>query len=73
MKRFIEAADRTQVNLLPDCLDDYIGEDNPVRAIDAFVGELDLKALGFDGADPRPPGDRPTTQRFCSGFTSTAT
>jgi len=56
MKRFIEAADRTQVNLLPDCLDDYIGEDNPVRAIDAFVGELDLKALGFDGADPAATG-----------------
>ena len=56
MKRFIEAADRTQVNLLPDCLDDHIGEDNPVRAIDAFVGELDLKALGFDGADPAATG-----------------
>ena len=56
MKRFIEAADRTQVNLLPDCLDDYIGEDNPVRAIDAFVAELDLKALGFDGADPAATG-----------------
>ena len=56
MKRFIEAADRTQVNLLPDCLDDYIGEDNPVRAIDAFVAELDLKALGFDGTDPAATG-----------------
>jgi transposase len=56
MKRFIEAADRTQVILLPECLDDYIGEDNPVRAIDAFVAELDLKALGFDGADPATTG-----------------
>ena len=56
MKRFIEAADRTQVTLLPECLDDYIGEDNPVRAIDAFVAELDLKALGFGGADPAATG-----------------
>ena len=56
MKRFIEGAERSQVNLLPECLDDYIGEDNPVRAIDAFVVELDLKALGFNGADPALTG-----------------
>ncbi len=42
MKRFIEGEHRTQITLLPDCLDDYIAEDNPVRAVDAFVGELDL-------------------------------
>ena len=56
MKRFIEGEDRTQVTLLPDCLDDYIAEDNPVRAVDAFVEELDLKALGFAGADPAVTG-----------------
>jgi transposase len=56
MKRFIEGAERRQGSLLPECLDDYIGEDNPVRAIDAFVTELDLKALGFDGADPAVTG-----------------
>jgi transposase len=56
MKRFIEGEDRTQVTLLPDCLDDYIAEDNPVRAVDAFVEELDLKALGFAGADPAATG-----------------
>ena len=56
MKRFIEGAERNQVDLLPECLNDYIGEDNPVRAIDAFVEELDLKALGFDGADPAVTG-----------------
>ena len=50
MKRFIEGQDRSQVTLLlPECLDDYIGEDNPVRVVDAFVDELDLEALGFEG------------------------
>src|SRR5512141_696536 len=56
MKRFIEGEDRTQVTLLPECLDDYIAEDNPVRAIEAFVEELDLKLLGFTGADPAATG-----------------
>jgi transposase len=56
MKRFIEGEDRSQATLLPEYLDDYIGEDNPVRAVDAFVGELDLNALGFKGADPAVTG-----------------
>ena len=56
MKRFVEGEDRTQVTLLPECLDDYIAEDNPVRAIDAFVEELDLKQLGFAGADAAATG-----------------
>ncbi len=56
MKRFIEGQDRTQISLLPQCLDDYIAADNPVRAIDAFVEELDLKELGFDGAEPAVTG-----------------
>jgi transposase len=56
MKRFIEGEDRTQTVLLPACLDDYIAEDNPVRAVDAFVEELDLRALGFAGADPAVTG-----------------
>jgi hypothetical protein len=42
MKRFIEGEDRQQVTLLPECLDDFIGEDNPVRVIDVFVEELNL-------------------------------
>ena len=49
MKRFIEGEDRSQVTLLPECLDDYIGGDNPVRVVDAFVDELDLGELGFGG------------------------
>jgi transposase len=56
MKRFIEGEDRHQVTLLPECLDDYIGEDNPVRVVDAFVEELDLHALGFEGVDPAATG-----------------
>jgi transposase len=47
MKRFIEGADRGQWTLLPESLDDWIAEDNPVRAIDAFVDALDLAELGF--------------------------
>jgi transposase len=47
MKRFIEGADRGQRTLLPESLDDWIAEDNPVRAIDAFVDALDLAELGF--------------------------
>ncbi len=56
MKRFIEGADRHQVTLLPECLDDYVGEDNPVRIVDAFVNELNLQALGFEGANPAATG-----------------
>ena len=56
MSRFIEGQDRQQATLLPECLDDFIGEDNPVRVVDAFVAELDLAALGFDGAAPAETG-----------------
>jgi len=49
MSRFVEGQDRQQVTLLPECLDDFIGEDNPVRVVDALVAELDLGELGFDG------------------------
>ena len=51
MKRFIEGQDRAQITLLPECLDDYIAEDNPVRVVEAFVNQLDLAALGFEGVD----------------------
>lgn len=56
MKRFIEGEDRQQVTMLPECLDDYIAEDNPVRVVDVFVEELDLRALGFDGINPAVTG-----------------
>jgi transposase len=47
MAVFFEGADRQQTTLLPECLNDYVGEENPVRVIDAFVEMLDLAALGF--------------------------
>ena len=56
MKRFIEGADRAQSTLLPECLDDWIDESNPVRAVDAFVDGLDLDELGFAGVDPGGTG-----------------
>src|SRR5436190_15845562 len=56
MKRFVEGADRGQSTLLPECLDDWIGEDNPVRVIDVFVDKLDLTELRFVGVDPEATG-----------------
>jgi transposase len=56
MKRFVEGVDRRQTTLLPDCVDDYVAEENPVRAIEAFVDALELAALGFEGAVPEATG-----------------
>ena len=56
MRRFVEGTDRQQSTLFPAVLDEYVGEDNPVRAIDVFVGELDLAKLGFDGVAPLATG-----------------
>jgi transposase len=56
MGRFIEGADRRQATLLPEAIEDYVGEENPVRVIDAFVDILDLAALGFDGVIPEETG-----------------
>ena len=49
MKRFIEGDDRSQITLLPERLEDYVAEDNPVRVVDAFVDQLDLLAMDFAG------------------------
>lgn len=73
MKRFIEGQDRSQVTLLPECLDDYIGEDNPVRVVDAFVDELDVEALGFEGATPAATGRPSYHPAVLLKITSTAT
>ena len=56
MKRFVEGDDRKQFALLPECVDDYIGQDNPVRIVDVFVDELDLTTLGFNGTRPAVTG-----------------
>jgi hypothetical protein len=50
MRRFVEGADRGHSTLLPECLDDWVEESNPVRVIDAFVDALDLAKMGFDGS-----------------------
>jgi transposase len=56
MRRFVEGVDRGQATLLPECLEDWICEDNPVRAVDVFVDGLDLAELGFTGVDPEATG-----------------
>jgi transposase len=56
MKRFIEGQDRNQGTLFPECLEDYIAEDNPVRVVDVFVDELDLGELGFGRVEPKVTG-----------------
>jgi transposase len=56
MKRFVEGSDRGQSTLFPECVADWIGEDNPVRVIEVFVEELDLADLGFGGVDPEVTG-----------------
>jgi transposase len=48
--------DRSQTLLFPDSVDDYVGPDNPVRFIDAFVDRLDLAAAGFVGVAPKAMG-----------------
>src|SRR6201987_1394952 len=59
MKRFVEGEDRLQGTLLPHYLDDYVTENNPVRVIEAFIDELDLATLGFDGVVPETTGRPP--------------
>ncbi len=56
MKRFIAGVDRGQITLFPERLDEWIGEDNPVRVVDVFVDELDLGGLGFDRVTPETTG-----------------
>jgi transposase len=56
MRRFVEGVDRGQRTLLPECLDDWVEENNPVRVIDAFVDALNLAELGFAGVEPEATG-----------------
>jgi hypothetical protein len=68
MKRFVEGVAREQSTLFPDRLEDWIGDDNPVRVVDVFVDELDLGGLGFDRVAPRTTG-RPSLG--CEGLPET--
>ena len=56
MKRFVEGTDRGQSTLFPECLADWIEENNPVQVIDVFVDALNLAELGFDGVAPEATG-----------------
>lgn len=56
MKRFIQGEERTQATLLPELLDDYIADTNPVQVVDVYVDELDLGKLGFEGIEPAATG-----------------
>jgi hypothetical protein len=57
---------------LPECLDDFIDDSNPVRVIDVFVDALDLAEMSFEGWSRRRLVGRRTTPRFSSSFTFTA-
>jgi transposase len=56
MRRFVEGTDRRQTTLFPECLDDWVDENNPVQVIDVFVDEHDSAELGFSGVDPEVTG-----------------
>ncbi len=56
MKRFVQGEARTQMSLLPECLADYVAEDNPVRVVEAFIDALDLHKLGFASAVAQSTG-----------------
>src|SRR5271170_6775108 len=56
MAGFVAGLDRGQASLLPECLEDWVDESNPVRAVDVFVDALELRDLGFDGVDPAATG-----------------
>lgn len=61
--KYIEGSDRYQLTFLPDCIEDYIDESNPVRVIDAFVNSLDMDALSFKRALPNQTGRPPYNPR----------
>jgi transposase len=61
MHRFIDGEDRLQQTLLPNSLEHYASEENPVRVIEVFIDELDLAALGFSGMTPAATGRPPST------------
>jgi hypothetical protein len=65
MARFVVGDDRGQSTLFPVRLEDYLSEDNPVRAIDVFVDELDLAGLGFGGIAPEVTARPAIIRRRC--------
>ncbi len=56
MAGYVEGWNRRQALLLPECVDDYVDENNPVRAIEVFIDGLDLGVLGFGRSTPAVTG-----------------
>ena len=54
--KYITGENREQQTFLPDCIEDYVGKDSPVRVIDAFVNNLDMEELGFKRAKAKETG-----------------
>ena len=69
---FIRGVSRDQATLFPERLDDYIDEENPVRFIDVFVDNQDMKALGFQRIEPAWTGRSLMIREICSSSTSMA-
>ena len=65
MTQHIKGQGRHQVMLLPEVLDDFVTEDNPVRVIDVFVNELQLDALGFERVNAKQTGGLDITPQPC--------
>jgi transposase len=65
MDRFVECEFRTQQTLLPSCLEDYVAENNPVRVIEVFVGELAWGRWGSRAWSRRRRDGQPTIPRLC--------
>lgn len=68
----VEGSERRQKIFLPDMLDAYVGDDNPVRFIDAFVDKLYLKKLGFKHSMPSKTGRPSYDPEIFSNYTSMA-
>jgi transposase len=56
MGRFVEGADKSQLTLLPECLEDWVSEDNAVHVIDVFVEALDLHGMGVERVTAKETG-----------------
>jgi hypothetical protein len=70
MHRFVDGEDRLQQTLLPNSLEDYVSEENPVRVVEVFINELDLAALGF--AKTAPATRDPTTAHRAAAVVNSA-
>ena len=71
--KFIEGQNRYQMNLLPDCIEDYISEDNPVRVIDAFVDTMNLQMQASQELYQNIQVVLPMTRKICLNYMYMAT